>query len=247
LKEVLKEFQTTNGTPIKLDMMKSPILSPKSPSETDFDTPLARRLANKYFSPVVSRNILTSTSSPAVLMCLVAEKEGVDELNDNTSMTGDAVCSDVARGVGNTLNVMDDMPHHISDKETPDEPSIDVELSNLKSKSPGRSTKTADLKVDNIENRNPGIMRMQTTRQSKFRTPYKNTQSLESNDIAPQTSTERRKRFVLTSRKSVTAVSPHSSASPGQTGFRKRKLDDSVGNDVESCVSVETPSKRLRV
>ena len=247
LNEVLKEFQTTNGTPIKLDMMKSPILSPKSPSETDFDTPLARRLANKYLSPVVSRNILTSTSSPAVLMCLAAEKEGVDDLNDNTSTTGDAVCSDVARGVGNTLNVMDDMLHHISDKETPDEPSSDVEISNPKSKSPGRSTKSADLKVDNIENRKPGIMRMQTTRQSKFITPYKNTQSLESNDIAPQTSTERRKRFVLTSRKSVTAVSPHSSASPGQTGFRKRKLDDSVGNDVESCVSVETPSKRLRV
>jgi len=241
LKEVLKEFQTTNGTPIKLDMIKSPILSPKSPSESDFDTPLARRLANKYLSPVVSRNILTSTSSPSVLTCLAAEKVGVDDLNDNTSTTVDAVCSDVARGVGNTLNVMDDMLHHISDKETPDEPSLDVEISNPKSKSPGRSTKSADLKVDNIENRKPGIMRIQTTRQSKFITPYKN------NDIAPQTSTERRKRFVLTSRKSVTAVSPHSSASPGQTGFRKRKLDDSVGNDVESCVSVETPSKRLRV
>merc|ERR1712002_1173399 len=82
LNEVLKEFQTMNGTPIKLDMTKSPILSPKSPSESDFDTPLARRLANKYLSPVVSRNILTSASSPAILTCPAAQEEEAEDHND---------------------------------------------------------------------------------------------------------------------------------------------------------------------
>jgi len=67
LKEVLKEFQTLNGTPLKLERISNPnLLSPTSPSDCDFDTPLARRLANKYHSPAVIRNILPPDSSPAL-------------------------------------------------------------------------------------------------------------------------------------------------------------------------------------
>jgi len=68
LSEVLKEFQTPSGTPVKLEKSSLPnLLSPRSPSECDYDTPLARRLANKYQSPLVARGriILGPDCSPA--------------------------------------------------------------------------------------------------------------------------------------------------------------------------------------
>eukprot|EP00090_Calanus_glacialis_P024117 TRINITY_DN37440_c0_g1_i1.p1 TRINITY_DN37440_c0_g1~~TRINITY_DN37440_c0_g1_i1.p1 ORF type:complete len:476 (-),score=160.31 TRINITY_DN37440_c0_g1_i1:59-1369(-) len=68
LSEVLKEFQTPSGTPVKLEKSSLPnLLSPSSPSECDYDTPLARRLANKYQSPLLARgrNILGPDCSPA--------------------------------------------------------------------------------------------------------------------------------------------------------------------------------------
>merc|ERR1719193_480839 len=167
LTEVLKEFQTLSRTPIKLDMTGSPKLSPKSPSESDFDTPLARRLANKYLSPVVSRNILTSASSPTILACPAAQEEEVEDHDDTAE---DPVPPVDAGGVHTPFKLRDGLLNH-----SPDKPSEkDVEISNLvmKSISPGRRRISKSLKVENIENRKP------STIQTSFNTPFKDTPNL---------------------------------------------------------------------
>merc|ERR1719425_106166 len=131
-KKLLKEFQTLSGTPIKLDMTGSSKLSPKSPSESDFDTPLARRLANKYLSPVLSRNILTSASSPAILACPAAQEEEVEDHDDTAE---DPVPPVDAGGVHTPLKLRDGLHNHTPDKLS----EKDVETSNLVMKiiSPG--------------------------------------------------------------------------------------------------------------
>jgi len=50
LQDVLAEFQSPSGTPLKLQRIADLTLSPASPSDVDFDTPLAKRIAAKYRS-----------------------------------------------------------------------------------------------------------------------------------------------------------------------------------------------------
>merc|ERR1719233_1887287 len=77
---------------------------------------------------------------------------------------------------------------------TPDKPSEkDVEISNLvmESISPGRRRISKNFKVENIENRKP------STIQTSFNTPFKDTPNLAIKEDASETSSKRRKRFVL--------------------------------------------------
>merc|ERR1719233_99143 len=113
---------------------------------------------------------------------------------------------------------------------TPDKPSEkDVEISNLvmESISPGRRRISKSLKVENIENRKPSTIH--SIRQTSFNTPFKDTPNLDIKEDASETSSKRRKRFVLKSSKANLVVSP--CHSPRLIETRKRKLDDSVGTN----------------
>lgn len=62
LLDVLAEFQSPSGTPLKLQRRANLTLTPDSPSDVDFDTPLAKRIAAKYRSPAVETPSSTSKS-----------------------------------------------------------------------------------------------------------------------------------------------------------------------------------------
>lgn len=218
LNDVLKEIQSLNDSPIKFEKTISPVISsPKSPSDTDFDTPLARRLANKYQSPAMTKNVLTSASSPA---CLV-RSEGVEKggsHNDVTRVESINDCCDTP------LKLREVLPKS--------------------SKTDGprrRQDKSSYSEVDNVENTSPSIAQHQNRKLLKFHTPFKVSASENNDEYLNQTSSERGKKFVLSSK----ATASDSSLTLAEQ--RKRKLDDSLLKDEETCHLVETPSKRMRV
>merc|ERR1719233_223783 len=123
----------------------------------------------------------------------MAAQEEEDEVHDDTAEDP----------VHTPLKLRDGLQNHTPDRT----PEKDVEISNLvmKSISPGRRRIFKDLKVENIENRKPSTIR--TTRQTSFNTPFKDTPNLAIKEDASETSSKRRKRFVLKSIKTNLVVS----------------------------------------
>merc|ERR1719233_2221948 len=136
----------------------------------------------------------------------MAAQEEEDEVHDDTAEDP----------VHTPLKLRDGLLNHTPDKP----PEKDVEISNLvmKSISPGRRRISSTI---------------QTTRRTSFNPPCKDTPNLAIKEDASETSSKRRKRFVLKSSKTNLVVSP--CHSPRLIETRKRKLDDSVGTNGEAC------------
>jgi len=162
LSEVLKEFQTPSGTPVKLERSSvSNLLSPSSPSELDYDTPLARRLANKYQSPLVARgrNFLGADSSPAWIGDS-SRKEGqqsATELGEqlNSSMASDCDTPLKLRKatLANHVNRNQEIPQIVVVTESPNKP---IDKFSLKAKFPPKVGEITTSNVSQQEKKGTG-------------------------------------------------------------------------------------------
>lgn len=102
LQELMKEIQNSPGagvvTPVKLLATGSSVSSPVSPSSSEFDTPLAVRLARMYQSPLDPKtrtSLGSSAPSRASVSCSTPSRPStafIMETQEDVAKTSDAYC-----------------------------------------------------------------------------------------------------------------------------------------------------------